>query len=66
MINHQKVPKTGWRYRQEKTNTTVVATDWNTLVNAVREHRRVNGIPPGDIEEDVDEQIEKNNPELSI
>lgn len=66
MINHQKVPKTGWRYKQDRTNTTVVATDWQALVDGVKEHRRVNGIPPGDIEDEVDAQIEKNNPELSI
>lgn len=66
MISHQKVPNGGWRFLEERTNTTVVAINWNDLVRCVTSHRKINGINVGDVEGDIDSQIEKNHPELTL
>lgn len=65
-INHQLVPSNGWQFYEEKTNTRLIATDRASLARHVRDHRASNGLPSGDIDADIDSQIEKEHPELSI
>lgn len=65
-ISHQRVPHGGWKYYQERTRTTIAALDHASLVKQVSDHRRNNGIDVGDVEEDIDQQIEKNQPQLTI
>lgn len=66
LISHQRVPHKGWKYFQSGTNTNIVAVDWNSLVMAVTNHRRSNGIGVGDVESDIDLQIATNHPELVL
>lgn len=65
-INHQKTPHGGWKYFESRTNTSIITMNRHDLTKAVTDHRRANGINIGDVEEDIDSQIEKLHPELSI
>lgn len=65
-INHQIVPPNGWRFLEPKSNITIISLDWNSLVKGVIAHRKSNGIDVGDVELDIDNQIEKNHPHLSV
>lgn len=65
-ISPQRVPHGGWRYYQERTRTTISAIDYHSLVKQLSDHRRNNGIDVGDVESDIQEQIEKNQPHLKI
>jgi len=65
-ISHQRTPQNGWRYKQPRTETTIITTDWDSLVRAVTDHRRSNGIDVGDVIGDIDMQIAVNHPELVL
>lgn len=61
-----QVPPGGWRYKQDQTNTTVVGSSWEDLVIAVTNHRRLNGIAKGDVEEDIRGKFRKDYPSFKI
>ena len=66
MISHQLVPPGGWKFREEKTNTTIVARSMEELIKYVADHRRSNGITPGNVQLDIEEQLEKLHPSIVI
>lgn len=66
MISRQLVPHGGWKFREERTNTTLVALDFNSLVKMVTDHRKSNGFNEGDVEFDIEDQLEKAQPNLII
>lgn len=65
-INHQVTPHGGWSFLEPKTNIKIVSLTHERLVRDVSNHRRSNGIDVGNVEKDIDEQIENNHPYLSI
>lgn len=65
-ISHQKVPSDGWKFKEPKTNTTLITINWDMLVKSVTAHRKNNGIDVGDVEGDIEKQISENHPDLVI
>lgn len=65
-ISRQKVPNGGWKYYEERTKTTFIGLDFMDLTTALQNHRKANGLNHWDSEHDIEVQIEKNHPELSI
>lgn len=65
-ISRQKVPNGGWKFYEERTRTKLIGIDFNELVRLLQNHRKANGLNHWDSEHDIEVQIEKNHPELSI
>lgn len=65
-ISHQRVPKDGWRFYEAKTNTSLISMDYEGLVRNVSGHRKANGINVGDVEGDIDKQIEEKHAYLAL
>lgn len=65
-ISHQHTPPNGWRYFEEKTKTTLVAGTRDKLGIHLENHRQSNGIEQGDVQGDIDRQIEELHPHLKI
>ena len=65
-ISHQVRPNGGWKYFESRTDTTIITLTWDDLVKAVADHRKSNGIPMGNPEQEVDEQLSKLHPSLVI
>lgn len=66
MISHQKVPPMGWRYLEKRTNIELVAISWDRLVAHLKHHRKSNGLPEGEVEKDIEEQLSEKHPELVV
>lgn len=56
------MPPGGWTYTQG--TVLLMAETFDNLVKNVRGHRASNGIPPGDIQKDIEEQLSKRFPHL--
>lgn len=65
-ISHQKIPHGGWSFYEERTRTTFKSVDFSGLVKCLEDHRKANALNHWDSEYDIEIQIEKNHPELSI
>jgi len=56
MLNsHQTVPPGGWRYLQGNIN--LIAANRADLIMHIKDHRKNNGIPEGDVEQDLEDQL---------
>lgn len=62
IISHCVIPHGGWRYTQG--TTVLFGETFDLLVKTVKSHREANGIPPGDVVDDIEKQIAENQPEL--
>lgn len=63
-ISRQVMPSGGWKYQQG--SITIRGLDWYDLVKSIRGHRRVNGMPEGNIESEIEEQILITHPHLRM
>lgn len=62
IISHTQIPNGGWQYQQG--NVLLIAETFDLLVKNVKAHRQSNGIVPGDVESDIENQIVDKFPEL--
>ena len=62
IISRQVVPHGGWVYMQG--DIRLIGSTFDDLVRSVKVHRYHNGIPAGDIEKDIEEQIAEKFPDL--
>jgi hypothetical protein len=62
IISHCVLPPGGWVFTQGK--VLLIAETFDLLVKNVRGHRIANGIPAGDIEKDIEEQLVSRFPTL--
>lgn len=62
----QLVPPGGWRYKESKTNTTIVGMNLDDLIKSIKNHRRINGITEGEVVRDFWCQIKEYYPDYII
>lgn len=62
IISHCLVPSGGWKYTQG--TTVLFGETFDLLVQNVKNHREANGIPPGDVVDDIEKQIGEEQPHL--
>lgn len=54
-ISRQVMPAGGWKFQQG--SVTIRGLDWIELVKCVKDHRKFNGMPEGNVESEIEEQI---------
>lgn len=64
MISRILVPTGGWRFKQGE--YWIYGDSFEDLKKTVTDHRSSNDLPPGNVEEEIEEQIGRLNPTFKV